>query len=76
MLQTEDIDTVATTLRIRTAALEKKIEDESVSVSDAQAAAKANPITTPVDAASADDEPVANEKKGAILPNSRLPPSR
>lgn len=68
MLQTEDIDTVATTLRIRKAALEKMIEDESVSVSDAKAAAKANPITTPVDAASADDEPVANEKQGRYSP--------
>ena len=68
MLQTEDIDTVATTLRIRKAALEKMIEDESVSVSDAKAADKANPIAAPVDAASADDEPVANEKQGRYSP--------
>ena len=68
MLETEDIDTVASTLRIRKAALERMIQDDAVPVSDAKAAAKANPIAAPVDAASTDDEPVANEKQGRYSP--------
>ena len=67
MLQTEDIDTVATTLRIRKAALEKMIEDESVSVSDAKAAPNENPIAAPVNAASKNDETAGQRKTRALF---------
>lgn len=68
MLETKDIDTVAFTLRIRKTALERLIEDEAVSVSDTKAAPNENPIAAPVNVASKNDEPLANEKPGRYSP--------
>ena len=51
MLQTEDIDTVATTLRIRKAALLKILKDEAVDLAPPAAAPMEDTTTAPEDTA-------------------------
>ena len=68
MLETEDIDTVASTLRIRKAALKRIIEDETAPVTDTKAAANTAPVVIIGNDTSLDDEPKANEKQGRYSP--------
>ena len=69
MLETEDIDTVASALHIRKAALKRIIKDGTAPVTDVRAAAKKSPIVATGDATSSDDVPKTNEKHGRYSPD-------
>ena len=88
MLETDNIDTVAATLRIRKAALLKMIKDEAVDIEPSAAAsmddattedaATSSDAATPI-AVTAPEDAAEEEKKDRkvpiTLPNSKLQPS-